>query len=80
MISGKTATVAMIFRLFMLSSITTKDIKVVFVTFLHVSVSLFLHFVKTGTNSPTATPLGQQTKFRDCSGRNRTVGNNGAGS
>ena len=74
-IPGKTATVARIFRPFMPSSIKTQDIKVVFVRFLHVCVSLFLHFVKTGTNSPTGTPPGQQAKFRDCPGQTGTVGN-----
>ena len=63
-IPGKTATVARIFRPFMPSSIKTQDIKVVFVRFLHVCVSLFLHFVKTGTNSPTGTPPGQQAMSR----------------
>ena len=33
------------------------------------------HFVKTGTNSPTGTPPGQQAKFRDCPGQTGTVGN-----
>ena len=69
LISGKTATVARIFRPFMPSSIKTQDIKVIFVRFLHVCVSLFLHFVKTGT------PPGQQAKFWDCPGQTGTVGN-----
>ena len=56
------------------SSIKTQDnIKVIFVRFLHVCVSLFLHFVKTGTNSPTGTTPGQQVKFRDCPGQTGTV-------